>query len=399
MLYLINPTGAIVEVPDAERYQKWQLKGFQVPTPAQVENYEKSRAITMKKMTTSGENSDVYFCSVAPGNNGFGVSSRKIREAFDEIGVKYSEQQKNQKIGFLYHHPYSITRLDNPIKIIYTMFESTRIPQDWKEYLDAADLIIVPSKFCAEVFAREGYNTRIVNLGYDDTVFKLPEQPRPIKRETHETFNFLHYDAFNKRKGFQELFKAFLLEFDPSEPVKMIFKTTRKQSPLPILPSQYPNLEIILGETSDSELSELCGRADAFVFPSMGEGFGITPLEAMATGLPTIVPNAHGISEYFNPDYMFEVKHHDDAPAVYARYKDQDVGRMVTCDVDDLRKQMRYIYEHEKEAKEKGIAASNYVKQWTFKKTAEQLKVIFDEYLAKEVQGAKQSNVLGTEEV
>lgn len=399
MLYLINLSGAIVEVPDAERFSSWQKKGFQVPTPEQIEQYERSRAIMMKKMSTPAQDTNVYFCTVSPGSNGFGVSASKIQEQFDELGVKYSEQQQGQKIGFLYHHPYSITRLDNPIKIIYTMFESTRIPQDWREYLDAADLILVPSKFCAEVFAREGYNTRIVNLGFDDLTFRLPDEPRPIKRDTHEVFNFLHYDAFNKRKGFQELFKAFVKEFDPSEPVRMIFKTTRKQSPLPIMPSQYPNIEIILGATSDEELAKLCHRSDAFVFPSMGEGFGITPLEAMGTGLPVIVPNAHGISEYFHPDYMYQVQHHEDAPAIYARYKNQDVGRMVVCDVDDLRRQMRYVYEHEREAKEKGIKAATYARSWTFRRTAQELKIIIDEYLAKEIVAPKESNVLSTETI
>jgi glycosyltransferase involved in cell wall biosynthesis len=397
MLYLINPSGAIVEVPDQERFQAWQLKGFRVPNQSQIDQYERSRAIMHKKMTTSDEGSDVYFCSVAPGNNGFGVSSRKLKEQLLDLGVRFSEQQRGQKIGFLYHHPYSITRLDNSFRIIYTMFESSRIPQDWKEYLAAADLILVPSKFCAEVFAREGFNTRIVPLGFDDQVFAYVD--RPIKRETHEPFYFLHYDAFNKRKGFQELWKAFVMEFDPSEPVKMIFKTTRKQAPLPIMPSQYPNIEILTGETTDSALAALCAKADAFVFPSMGEGFGITPLEAMGTGLPTIVPDAHGISEYFNSEYMYPVTYHHDAPAIYARYKDQDVGKMVVCDVEDLRRQMRYIYEHEQEAKQKGKEAAQYVRQWTFKKTAEQLKIIFDEYLAKEVQAGRKSNILATEAV
>lgn len=396
LLYLLNPSKAVIEVADDEEYQRLLKKGFSVPTPEQISVYERQRAILHKKMTTTADDvPDVYFCTVSPGKNGYGVAAAKIMVNFDELNVSYSLSQRGQKIGFLLHQPYSMTRMDNPVKIIYTMFESTKIPQDWIEYLNAADLVLVPSKWCMEVFAASGINTRVVPLGFDDTVF-TPVQ-RDLKKDTHDTFYFLHYDAFNARKGFLEVFKAFVKEFSPDEPVKMIFKTTKSQAGLPILPSQYPNIIVETGEVSDADLAKLCHMADCFVFPSRGEGFGITPLEALGTGMPVIVPNAHGITEYFNEEYMYGVKV-TESPALYKRYKDQAVGTMVTADVEDLQKQMRYVYEHEREAKVKGLKAAEYARNWTFKKTAEQLQAIFDEYKDMEV-SSKKSNVLTLEEV
>ncbi len=44
-----------------------------------------------------------------------------------------------------------------------------------------------------------------------------------------------------------------------------------------------------LGRVSDQELTELYRNASCFIYPSLYEGFGIPPLEAMAMGCPVIV--------------------------------------------------------------------------------------------------------------
>ena len=62
------------------------------------------------------------------------------------------------------------------------------------------------------------------------------------------------------------------------------------------------------GRVSDEELRALYRNAKAFLFPSLYEGFGIPPLEAMAAGCPVIAANAASIPEvcgdavgYFDP--------------------------------------------------------------------------------------------------
>jgi alpha-1,6-mannosyltransferase len=54
--------------------------------------------------------------------------------------------------------------------------------------------------------------------------------------------------------------------------------------------------------SSRDELAELYASADIFVHPNPREPFGIGPLEAMASGVPLIVPSHGGVLSYASPD-------------------------------------------------------------------------------------------------
>jgi len=54
---------------------------------------------------------------------------------------------------------------------------------------------------------------------------------------------------------------------------------------------------IFLGFFADDDLPTLYNLADLFVFPSLYEGFGLPPLEAMACGTPVVSSNASSLPE------------------------------------------------------------------------------------------------------
>ncbi len=401
MPYLINPYGRWVAIDDQDRYREMsKLTGFTVPTPDEEKAYieEKTSFIESLKQDDTKRADGLYFASVRNNTkDGYGVSSTKIAEELDRQGMHVALDNNGQKVGLLFHNPYSILAIDTPFRILYTMFESDKLPADWRDYLDAADLVIVPSKWNQKVFKDYGVDAMVIPLGYDARTFMFHE--RHNKQNTREDFVFLHYNAFNLRKGFPEVFKAFVKAFKKDEPVKLVLKTNLQTIPLPITKSEYPNIEIINEGMREKELAQLLHRADCFVFPSRGEGFGIPPLEAMATGLPTIVPNAHGITEYFNEEFMYGVKVKETCPAIYSRYKGQDVGKMVICDEDDLAYKMRWIYDHQDVALQKGALASEYVKQYSFENTARHLKNIIEDFMRRNPDEKPLRNILQLKKV
>ena len=46
------------------------------------------------------------------------------------------------------------------------------------------------------------------------------------------------------------------------------------------------------------DIPSLLKNADVYVFPSLREGLGMASIEAMATGLPIVTSNRHGINDY-----------------------------------------------------------------------------------------------------
>jgi glycosyltransferase involved in cell wall biosynthesis len=64
--------------------------------------------------------------------------------------------------------------------------------------------------------------------------------------------------------------------------------------------AKYPKVKphvIITGYVPDEDLAAVYSGATAFLFPSLAEGFGIPPLEAMQCGTPVIAANTTSIPE------------------------------------------------------------------------------------------------------
>lgn len=93
-----------------------------------------------------------------------------------------------------------------------------------------------------------------------------------------------------------------------------------------------------------NDVSMLCKVADCFIHPSIREGLGIAPLEAMASGLPLISSDINGMKDYtangksglcINPKSVEDV-----ASAINKLYSEPDFARH--CSEYNKKKVMKY---------------------------------------------------------
>jgi glycosyltransferase involved in cell wall biosynthesis len=149
-----------------------------------------------------------------------------------------------------------------------------------------AALVIAPSAFTAER-ARERIGVpaerlRVVHLGIDERF-----APDGGHRE-----GFLVYPARPwPHKNHARLFEAFAL-LRRARPELRLVLTGGGHGPGP-----YPPGVEVRGLVSEDELVTLYRRAAALVFPSLYEGFGSPPLEAMACGTPVACARAGSLPE------------------------------------------------------------------------------------------------------
>ena len=134
----------------------------------------------------------------------------------------------------------------------------------------------------------------------DQDLFHAPTSP-----EASEEHFALTVSSLDPRKNFLKLVKAF--EGIDNCRLYIVGNANRifsQQEGMEKLPENVR----MLGRVSDEELIRLYHQADCFIFPSLYEGFGLPPIEAMQCGCPVLasdIPVLREVcgdaAEYFNP--------------------------------------------------------------------------------------------------
>ncbi|MFL5808986.1 MAG: glycosyltransferase family 4 protein, partial [Flavisolibacter sp.] len=125
----------------------------------------------------------------------------------------------------------------------------------------------------------------------------------------------LFVGRLNARKNIEALLKAMVVLADKDIRLVVVGSQEWKAPDLQTLTSvELAEKVQFTGSVNDRELSMIYAMATIFCFPSFAEGFGIPPLEAMASGVPVIVSNTTSIPEvcsdaalYINPHKPEEI--------------------------------------------------------------------------------------------
>jgi hypothetical protein len=266
-----------------------------------------------------------FFCQAFGVADGYGKSADEICGALERLGVQvhligsiWGAGHTNNPFIFRRYldkltDPVNSVQLSKPVVfyslpttwfpyanlangknrgIGFSMFECDSLPADWIPPLNNVEEIWVPSEYNRETFQKFTKRpVHIVPLGVDASRFPYYRRQRGAK------LNFLHYSTVGTetRKGADLAIKAFQLAFPYRDDVYLELRCSRMTWDKPIADQR---IKATAGMLTDAELSTLYNRFDALIYPSRGEGFGLIPLEAMASGMPTIHTGATGMAAF-----------------------------------------------------------------------------------------------------
>ncbi|MBI4359493.1 MAG: glycosyltransferase family 4 protein [Candidatus Jacksonbacteria bacterium] len=190
-----------------------------------------------------------------------------------------------------------------------------------------AQTIITPSEFGKQDLLRfydiPKDKIRVIYEGVSDLKSQIPNPKSQInsKFQISNKKYILYVGSFYPHKNIERLIDAFhILRTKYNLNLKLVlvgkkdYFQERVQQYLTAYGLQLTADIVFYGHASDDELATLYQSASLYVFPSLYEGFGLPPLEAMGLGVPTVASAASCIPEilgdaaiYFNPENAREM--------------------------------------------------------------------------------------------
>lgn len=252
--------------------------------------------------------------------------------------------------------------------LYYSMCESTRLKPEAVALLNTADLVAVPSDWCATVFSSNGVTRPMVTvpLGCDEA-FQVNGTEK-----TNGT-DFIFACAGNmangpKRKGIERVMELFRRAFPEGRAQNSEVRLKVKLNGSHGEQSGDPRITFHTEFLNEPSLASWLSGAHCFVNLATG-GFELWPLQAMRCGVPVIGFTFGGMGQYLNAVNGLVVSHHL-VPA-------QDVwagqGDWAEADDESVIAAMRYAAANPKHCAALGTKAHESVKEMTMGRHVEWL--------------------------
>lgn len=227
--------------------------------------------------------------------------------------------------------------------------------------LHRADLIVTDSAFSKSEIIRYFPATeekiRVVPCGVDRIRFSpMPPTAAPAiealkQRMGLQTSYFLYLGTLEPRKNLDRLIRAYALlkQQHPDAPQLVLAGGYgwRNNSIYQLTESLHLQEDVLFTEyVLEEDVQPLLCGALAFVFPSVYEGFGMPPLEAMACGTPVLTTRAASLPEVVGDCAVIVDPHHTEDIAQGMERLFQDAALRERLRQDGLRRAAMFSWEN-----------------------------------------------------
>ena len=330
-------------------------------------------------------------------SDGYGNSAEQMAIALERAGLNVTISGTARQAGFLnapeihdrqhvmgeaivfYSQPqlWSAQHSGSRRPIGFTMYESDEIPAEWIPRLIVADEIWVPSTWNVDVIGRHTKRPVYhVPLGVDAKAFF------PTKRVRGEKLRILFFSTYASevRKGLDLAREAFSAAFPGREDVEFVVRSSfpcdvRAQlgDEFDVRSCSQPRSRMDVGQLTTASLAAYYRTFDALLYPSRGEGFGLIPLEVMATGMPAIFTAATGMYDYADLGMPVEAR---SVPALVGSGRGGDAqqprGRWFEPSLEQLVDRLRQLDTDYDAVQAQAMRdAAKIAKVWTWDRTAQ----------------------------
>lgn len=279
----------------------------------------------------------------------------------------------------------------------YTIFEMTSIPKSWLGYCQAMDEIWTGSEYSRQSFINGGFDQkRIFVVPHIVDTERFIPSATPIVLPNRAQWNFVSVFDFQSRKAWKELITAYAHAFKKNEDVCLWLKCFRhgfrREDQVALLTQLYkfieemkfpamPRIEVCPFDLPNTMMPNFYTAFDCYVSISR-EGFGLPYAEAAACGLTVISGSENGTREFLNEDnsYLVDFIGNVDLDQAMLSINANFLGlKWSSHSVDHLSQQMRYVFEHQSEARAKGLKARETVQaKLHYSTVAEQVKTLLE---------------------
>lgn len=212
-----------------------------------------------------------------------------VIHALSPLSSAAALRQSGLPVVATFHH---LTRLRTPMDVLTVPWHNRLERRTFRH----VDVVVTPSEV-SKADLVEGYGVppervRVIPYGVD--------VPAALVASARNPSAILFVGILERRKGLQFLLNAMaLLRRDFPQMRLRVVGQGPSGPELQRLARRlgFGDRIVFLGHVEDLELERLYASSGIFAFPSLQEGFGFAPLEAMAHGLPVVTTTAGSLPE------------------------------------------------------------------------------------------------------